>query len=198
MIISHIFSKYKFYLQNVKHIHIFNTKQQTIVKKNKQQKQYKYEMMHLHLSCKTLIRLSALTRFNPADKISFVDAFLHRTVSFEYDFFSVHGINASSPSFTMDLWSPVWYDILFFFLVHIHHIKSSKNKQNAEVKKVVEKINLHQKQQQKTKNSKPNKMVKIKSEIKTRKLIRTSMEQCTNVHCQYLYEKIILKLLLLN
>lgn len=51
-----------------------------------------------------------LTLFVPAVSISFVDAFLHNIVSFEYeDFFSVHGNSASSPFLAKNFWSPVWF-----------------------------------------------------------------------------------------
>lgn len=64
--------------------------------------------MYLRLSCKILIRLSAVTRLDPAVRTSFVDARRHSTVSFSETFFNVHGISASSPSLTTNLWSPVW------------------------------------------------------------------------------------------
>lgn len=64
--------------------------------------------LYLRLSCKILIRLSAVTRLDPAVRTSFVDARRHSTVSFTETFVNVHGINASSPSLITSLWSPVW------------------------------------------------------------------------------------------
>lgn len=64
--------------------------------------------MYLRLSCKILIRLSAVTRLDPAVRTSFVDARRHSTVSFNETFLNVHGISASSPSLTTNLWYPVW------------------------------------------------------------------------------------------
>lgn len=69
-------------------------------------------MSTLPPSCRTLMRLSCVTRFMPADNIS-CGPFRHITVSLMYGFMTTHVRRASSPSFTIDGPPvPSWWKII--------------------------------------------------------------------------------------